>query len=144
MRGIIGERVSKRAFRKERCADGPDRKTVSSGELRQLRDQLVAFRSQDRPKEHDDPRYQFAMDVLEIMMDDAIRLADSIDEVIDDAPLNQRATALNQMLGNIMKLSEMLPPIEEKITRVEFIDCDGSAHETPYWSRSDPDEQGAV
>ncbi len=113
---------------------------TSGDELRQLRVQLAAFRSQESTTRHEDPRLQFAEKVLVILMDDAIRLADSIDEVIDDAPLNQRSAALNQLLGNIMKLMALLPPIEENVTRVEFIDCDDTAHETPYWSRNDPDE----
>jgi hypothetical protein len=111
-------------------------------ELRLLRERFAAFRLQ--AKQLEDPFQQFAAELLAILMDDAIRLADSITEAINDAPLNQRSTALNQMMSNILKLLEILPPMGEQVTRVEFIDCDGTAHETPYWSRSDSDEQGAV
>ena len=69
------------------------------------------------------------------MIEDAIRLSESIEEVIDEAPLNQRATALNQMIDKIIKLSKELPQTGEQVIRIEFIDPDGTTHETPYWSR---------
>ena len=112
---------------------------TSGGALRRVRTRFKIYRSQTKA----DPRQEFAEEVLAILMDDAIRLA-SLNEGIEDAPLNQRVAALNQILDKILKLMDLVPPIETKITRVEFIDCDGTVHETPYWSRSDPDEQGEV
>jgi hypothetical protein len=116
------------------------REAARGDELRQLRDRFTAYRSQPRPELRDDPLHQFAEELLAILMDDAIRLAEAMDDAIEGAPLNQLSAALNQVLDKILKLIDILPPVEAQVTRVEFIDCDGTSHETPYWSRRDSDE----
>ncbi|MAS34873.1 MAG: hypothetical protein CL610_12755 [Anaerolineaceae bacterium] len=104
--------------------------------LAQLRTQLAAYKQaiRDRP-EPDNLLERASTHLLLSMIEDAIRLSESIEEVIDEAPLNQRATALNQMIDKIIKLSKELPQTGEQVIRIEFIDPDGTTHETPYWSR---------
>ena len=121
------------------------REDSSGGDLTQVRAQLAAYQQHLRDNPLPEDMLEAAGRRLMLsMIDDALRLSESIEEVIDDAPLNQRASALNQLIDKIIKLSKELPQTGEQVIRVEFIDPDGTAHETPYWSRSDPDEQGAV
>lgn len=63
------------------------------------------------------------------------------------APLNQRSTALNQMIDKILKITTVLEEdktddaqTQEPILRVEFIDENGQAHDTPYGSDADSAE----
>ena len=71
------------------------------------------------------------------MLEDARQLAGSLQEVIDDAPLGQRATALNQLLDKILKIMALLPRQEEVLVRVEFQGEDGATHEAPPWAEAD-------
>lgn len=106
----------------------------------EMRKQLAAFQKYRKRNDANDVRQEMFDTLLVNMTHDSIRLSESIEETIADAPLNQRATALNQIIDKVIKLMEMLPPVEEQVIRVEFIDSDGSAHETPYWSRGDSEE----
>lgn len=75
----------------------------------------------------------------EQLIADAAALADSLIEVIDDAPLHQRATALNQLVDKIIRLAEKLPPDQrEEVIRIEYIQPDGSVRDTPPWAADDP------
>ncbi len=117
--------------------------------LRRLRDEFEVFkrklREDDRSDAGDDETLLWLRQrMLPTLIESSLRLADTLDDV-DDAPLNQRATALNQVLGNILKLLDILPGIEEPILRVEFIDpTDGTAHDAPFWARDNTEESGAV
>lgn len=117
--------------------------------LRQLRDEFEVFkhrlREDDRRDAEDDETMGWLRQrMLPTLIESALLLADTLDDV-DDAPLNQRATALNQVLGNILKLLDILPGIEEPILRVEFIDpTDGTAHDAPFWARDNTEERGAL
>lgn len=71
---------------------------------------------------------------------DAVVLALSLDEVIDAAPLGQRAAALNQLIDKILKLADRLPAGSEQVIRIEYSDPDGTTHQTPPWARDDPAE----
>ena len=81
---------------------------------------------------------------LENMLQEALRLSESLGDAIEDAPLGQRATALNQLLDKILKVMALLPrqgaAEEVVLVRVEFQDADGTAHKTPFWARTDPEE----
>lgn len=78
-----------------------------------------------------DAQQQLERLVLVNMLEDARQLAGSLQEVIDDAPLGQRATALNQLLDKILKIMALLPRQEEVLVRVEFQGEDGAAHDAP-------------
>ena len=84
-----------------------------------------------------DAQQQLERLVLVDLLEDARQLAGSLQEVIDDAPLGQRATALNQLLDKILKIMALLPRQEEVLVRVEFQGEDGAAHEAPPWSGAD-------
>ena len=81
---------------------------------------------------------------LENMLQEAVRLSASLGEAIEDAPLGQRATALNQLLDKILKVLALaqgnVAAQEEVRVRVEFQDADGSLHETPFWARANSEE----
>ncbi len=81
---------------------------------------------------------------LENMLQEALRLSASLGEAIEDAPLGQRATALNQLLDKILKVLALaqgnVAAQEEVRVRVEFQDTDGSLHETPFWARANSEE----
>ncbi|MCY3719497.1 MAG: helix-turn-helix domain-containing protein [Anaerolineaceae bacterium] len=84
-----------------------------------------------------DAQQQLEHLVLVNMLEDARQLAGSLQEVIDDAPLGQRATALNQLLDKILRIMALLPRQEEVLVRVEFQGEDGAAHEAPPWAGAD-------
>ena len=82
--------------------------------------------------------------MLDNLLEDARQLSESLQEVIDEAPLGQRATALNQLLDKILKILALLPRREEVLVRVEFQDPDGSAHQAPPWARNNSGQRGAL
>ena len=84
-----------------------------------------------------DAQQQLERLVLVNMLEDARQLAGSLQEVIDDAPLGQRATALNQLLDKILRIMALLPRQEEVLVRVEFQGEDGATHEAPPWAGAD-------
>lgn len=67
-------------------------------------------------------------------------LAATLPDAIADAPLNQRATALNGLIDRILKLAAQEPPSGDRVIRIEYEDPDGSIHDTPPWARDDPEE----
>lgn len=75
------------------------------------------------------------------LVDNVLRLADSLEAKIDDAPLNQHASALAQLVDRLIKLADKLPQSnpDDDVIRIEFVDADGSVHQTPPWSRDDSD-----
>ncbi len=59
---------------------------------------------------------------------------------IDSAPLNQRVVAFSMLVDRFLMLQHHLAqssPSEEQIIRFEFMDPDGSIHDTPQWSRDE-------
>lgn len=116
----------------QRARRQPSRKD----ELAQVRAQLAAYRQQMQQSPPPEDMVERGGRWLMLnMIEDAIRLSESMESVIDEAPLNQRASALNQLVDKIIKLSKELPRTGEQVVRVEFIDPDGTAHQTPYWAR---------
>lgn len=72
------------------------------------------------------------------LIENVLRLADSLEAKIDDAPLNQHASALAQLIDRLIKLAEKLPQGEHAGTiRIEYIDLDDTVHSTPPWTRND-------
>jgi transposase-like protein len=113
---------------------------VQGHELGQLRAGLAALqdmiRDEATPDESDQSRTQRKL--LLQLGQDAIRLSESIEEVIDEAPLNQRASALNQILDKYLKLMALLPQRGPQEIHVRFIDPDdGSFDEAPFWATRD-------
>ena len=80
-------------------------------------------------------------DVRHRLIENVVRLADSLEAKIDDAPLNQHASALAQLIDRLMKLAEQLPQAAptNKIRQVEYIYPDGSTHNAPPWAKDDSD-----
>lgn len=125
--------------------DGAEAATVAR--LRQAETRLAQIRREQASPASDTPVGPYARLerlALEDMLQEASRLAASLGEAIEDAPLGQRATALNQLLDKIMKVLSLLPrkgaAQEEVRVRVEFQDADASLHPTPYWTRAHSDE----
>ncbi|MBZ0299151.1 MAG: hypothetical protein K8J31_05400 [Anaerolineae bacterium] len=116
------------------------REQATGQELVQLQERLTALRQQVKAEPSASVRERMENELLDSMVDNALALAKTIQNDLDSAPLSQRATALNQVIDKILKLLAMLPPVGEQVIRIEFIDPDGSSHETPYWSRSHPGE----
>ncbi|MBI5670290.1 MAG: transposase [Chloroflexi bacterium] len=73
------------------------------------------------------------------LIDNVLRLANSLEAKIDDAPLNQHASALAQLVDRLIKLAEKLPPSSSdgEIRQIEYIYPDGSTHHTPPWADDD-------
>lgn len=76
----------------------------------------------------------------ERLIKSAVSLANSLDEVIEVAPLNQRATALSQLIDKIIKLAEQLPIEHEQVIRIEYLHPDGSIRQRPPWTEEDSTE----
>ena len=112
----------------------------TQAQLKQVRHQGAAL----RPAAPDSPHAQLEQLALVNMLQEAMRLSESLGEAIDDAPLGQRATALNQLLDKILKIMALMPRQEEVRVRVEFQGEDGAAHETPPWAGADPGQPGAL
>jgi transposase-like protein len=112
-------------------------------ELAQLRERLAAFQEYIRISESDDPREKLRDTVLVTLVDNAIPLSKSMGVDIETATLAQKASALKQILSIILKLLELLP-FREQVIRIEFVDPDGTTHQTPYWARKHSGEPDAV
>lgn len=89
--------ISPRTLRRWTAADTPEVPDTLEDSLHELRQQLIK---------------------------DAVALAVSLLDVIEDAPLNQRATALNQLIDKILKLADDLPDTEVPVIRIEYEDPD--------------------
>lgn len=68
----------------------------------------------------------------------ADQLAASLEAVIEDAPLHQRAGALGIVIDRYLRLGEVLPQEEqEQVIRIEYKYPDGSIHRVPPWAGQD-------
>jgi hypothetical protein len=85
----------------------------------------------------DDMRAWLHNNVLPHLIEGALLLSSSIPEVIEQASLSQRVTALNQLLDKIMKLLALVPTYGEQVLRVEYVHPDGTIHGTPHWAEDD-------
>ena len=129
------------------AAAAESRRRQAEAQLRQLRKQRAALLGGSgarRATVADNPRARLEELALVQLLDEATLLADSLGEAIDDAPLGQRATALNHLLDTILRILALLPRQEEVLVRVEFQDPDGTAHSTPPWARSNSGQRGAL
>jgi transposase-like protein len=78
----------------------------------------------------------------EQLAENALRLAQAMEHKIDDAPLNQVATALNTTVDRYLKIDEHLRTLQsddqtERKIRIEYKYPDGSIHNRPPWARPD-------
>jgi hypothetical protein len=79
----------------------------------------------------------------ERLVDNVIQLANSLDKAIDDAPLNQRAGALAQLVDRLIKLADKLGSGEkqsERVWKVKYEYPDGTLHDVPPWAGADSEE----
>jgi hypothetical protein len=74
---------------------------------------------------------------------EALVIASHLKQVVTEAPLNQRATALNQMIDKILKITEVLEEDESnekervETLQIEFVDETGKISSTPPWAEED-------
>jgi transposase-like protein len=70
------------------------------------------------------------------LVESAVKLACSLEGAIDNAPLNQRASALGTVIDRYIKLADYLPQHDnrEQVIRIEYLYPDGSIHDTPPWA----------
>lgn len=80
------------------------------------------------------------------VLQQALALADSLDEAIAEAPLNQRASALGVLIDRLIKLERELPESEEqkRVIRIEYQYPDGTRHTAAPWSARNPERAGAL
>lgn len=84
--------------------------------------------------------------VQQKLSETAIRLMDSLDmEAINAAPLNQRAAALRIVLDYVLKFPALSQPKNnEQVIRIEYTYPDGTTHDTPPWTETDPQRMDAL
>jgi transposase-like protein len=85
----------------------------------------------------------------EQLVHNAVQLADLLERSIEDAPLNQVATALGGVIDRYLKIDEYLAstrPQEEReqVIRIEYLYPDGSIHNSPPWAAEDCDDESPV
>jgi len=81
----------------------------------------------------------------EDLLENTLQIVESLNDVIENAPLNQRTSAIGALVDRYLKVNEHLREIaddqteenDEKVIRIEYVDPDGSTHDTPYWTRAD-------
>ena len=57
------------------------------------------------------------------LVNEALTFITSLEEVMDEASLNQRVSALGQLIDRIVKLAVLLPPAQiEQVYRIEYAD----------------------
>jgi hypothetical protein len=76
----------------------------------------------------------------------ALQLIDGMEESVPEAPLNQRVTMLKALIDGVLKLEARMPREEDEgsVIRIEYIDPDGSTHQTPHWAREDSEDESKI
>lgn len=88
-------------------------------------------------------------DLQVAMLDKSMAILQRMDDdTLDNAPLNQLASALGALVNHAMKLEEALEEDDEQeeqeqVIRFEFV-SDGRVTETPPWTEDSPEESGEV
>ena len=82
------------------------------------------------------------------LLDTSLQLVQAMGERINDAPLNQLASALGMAVDRFLKLDEYiqqnaLAQGEQKLY-VEYLYPDGSIHGSPPWARDDSERESAI
>lgn len=90
--------------------------------LRRLENGVETLRERQQEKTDKDETDPIFL-LHEQLVGNALLLADSLKEVIEAAPLSQRASALIQLIDKIIRLSDMLPQ-REVIIRFEYEDAE--------------------
>ena len=79
------------------------------------------------------------------LVENALMLAEAMEDKIENAPLNQLASAMGTVLDRYLKLDEHLTELEEeneeKVIRIEYKYPDGSIHNTPPWANDDYEDE---
>lgn len=67
----------------------------------------------------------------------ALALVDGLEDTVPDAPLNQRVSALKALIDGVLKLETRMPQNDDEgsVIRIEYVETDGSIHQTPHWAR---------
>lgn len=78
------------------------------------------------------------------LMQTILALADGLDAAIEDAPLNQRASALSTLIDKLIKLDGWLPQSaksshEENRFIIAYEHEDGSINSAPPWAKDNPE-----
>jgi hypothetical protein len=80
------------------------------------------------------------------LLQNALTLADGLDEAVPEAPLRERAAALGVLIDRLIKLGwtpEQEDDDHERVVRIEYTYPDGTTHQTPPWANPDYGGQGA-
>ena len=80
------------------------------------------------------------------LLDLALEIVNEMEEAIADAPLNQQVAALKAILDSVLKLEARMPRDDKdgSVIRIEYIDPDGSIHQTPPWTRQNSESESEV
>ena len=74
---------------------------------------------------------QFVYDQL---VQELTRLAASLPEILASAPPYHQLLAITHIIDRVEKLQQIIPQPVQTL-RVEYVDPDGSTHDTPFWQR---------
>lgn len=86
----------------------------------------------------------------EDLIENTLRLMESLEQVIQNAPLNQRTSAIGTLIDRYLKVNEHLREVdaehEMKEIPIVYYDPDGTdtAHSTPLWARADSDNDPSL
>ncbi len=123
---------------------------VQGDEVQQLRAGLEAFERYVRAGRDS---LGDALDVSNWLFDDlplelartAVLMLGAVDEMIDDAPLNQRIAALSKCVDLIIKLRNLQPQSGEQVVYVQYIDpADDTPHDAPFWAADNSEDESAL
>lgn len=79
----------------------------------------------------------------EELLGKSLDLISHMNQAIQEAPIHQRAAALNHMIDKILKLTEVLEEQTDDETpkiqtiQIEYVDAEGKTYEAPPWTKDD-------
>jgi hypothetical protein len=113
---------------------------VQGDEMSALKNSLLDFEQRlaaeraSKPEEADLGGWLFSDLPLQLARD-ALRLSESMAEVIEDAPLNQRMSALSQCVEMILKLRKAMPDSGKHEVIFGYENpYNGKTYDAPYWT----------
>jgi hypothetical protein len=87
--------------------------------------QLHAVQQQQQPVQLAPSDDEALRQLRQQLVGEASNLIASLEEVLDESSLNQRVSALGQLIDRIVKLAVLLPPAQtEQVIRFEYADPD--------------------
>jgi hypothetical protein len=98
----------------------------------------------DSPQKAAQDEAELARRLRRKLLESAVRLVESLDGTIENAPLNQRAAALGIVIDRFMKLDALFPQSNQQgqVIRFEYRYPDGSIHDAPPWAGDDSEREG--